>query len=100
MQISMRNLNHNLYFKIHPHILHRGSPEPTSSGLFFYALFIYIFQAKHLFASIVHQGIFFDEMGVFRASQAKQEAKMNNPHLYFLYKKTNIPKENPKFEVN
>jgi hypothetical protein len=39
-------------------------------------------------------------MGVFRASQAKQEAKMNNPHLYFLYKKTNIPKENPKFEVN
>ena len=42
----------------------------------------------------------FDEMGVFRASQAKQEAKMNNPHLYFLYKKANIPKENPIFEDN
>ena len=39
-------------------------------------------------------------MGGYRTFSSKKYVKSNNHDLYFLSKKSNIPKENPIFEDN
>mgnify|MGYP003291859444 CR=1 FL=1 len=95
MQISMRNLFHNHFFKIHPHILHRGSPELKVRD--FFIPFLFIFSGSRSYSKNEET---IDEIGENELFPIFKSLHINKGQLYFLSNNVDIRKENPIFELH